>query len=71
MKEDDIQQVVEFIHKGILLTQQAKTAHEAAVTAASKDGPPAKATTKVSLFFATSIVNFSAPPLIYTEKFKL
>lgn len=48
MKEDDIHQVTEFLHRGILLTQQAKDDHEAAVkAAASPDGPPAKPTTKV------------------------
>lgn len=47
MKEDDIQQVTEFLHTGIQLTQQAKADHEAAVkAAASSDGSPAKPTTK-------------------------
>lgn len=45
MNEDNIRQVTEFLHQGILLTQQAKDAHEAA---ASCDGPPTKPTTKVT-----------------------
>ena len=48
MKEEDIHQVTQFLHEGILLTQQAKTDHEASVkAAASSDGTPAKPTTKV------------------------
>lgn len=49
MKEEDIGQVTQFLHEGILLTQQAKTDHEASVkTAASGTDTPAKPTTKVS-----------------------
>jgi glycine hydroxymethyltransferase len=47
MTEEDIHQVTQFLHEGILLTQQAKTAHEASVkAAAASDGAPAKPTTK-------------------------
>ena len=49
MKEEDIGQVTQFLHEGILLTQQAKTDHETSVkTAVSGTDTPAKPTTKVS-----------------------
>ena len=57
IKEEDIRQVMQFLHEGIEITQQAKTRHEAALNAASTNGePPAKPTIKVymaSLIFAT------------------
>ena len=51
MKEDDIRQVMQFLHEAITLTQQAKMDHEAAVKAkaAAANEPPAKATTKVHI----------------------
>ena len=44
MNEEDIGQVTQFLHEGILLTQQAKSDHEASLKTAD---PPAKPTTKV------------------------
>jgi glycine hydroxymethyltransferase len=43
MNEEDIGQVTQFLHQGILITQQAKNDHEASLKTAD---PPAKPTTK-------------------------
>ena len=50
MKEEDIGQVTQFIHEGILLTQEIKAGHAASLraeAAASGSDSPAKPTTKV------------------------
>ena len=44
MTEEDIGQVTQFLHKGILITQQAKSDHETSLKTAD---PPTKPTTKV------------------------
>lgn len=63
MNEDNIRQVTEFLHEGILLTQQAKTDHEAAVqAAASPDGPPTKPTTKVTYLASLNNAILSPSP---------